>query len=127
MKQLNLIDKAFLLKKTSLFGALDLDLLLTLSDKMEMRHFNEGDLIFKKGQDGNQMYLILSGEVQIEDHLLMAGEFFGDEAIFNERPRRYSAHCKEKASLLTMSRNHLLSIIAECPSVALALLKKYTQ
>ncbi|MCP5469824.1 MAG: cyclic nucleotide-binding domain-containing protein [Chlamydiales bacterium] len=127
MKQLNLIDKAFLLKKTSLFGALDLDLLLTLSDKMELRGFIEDDCIFKKGQEGNQMYLVVSGIVEADGKLLTSGDFFGDEAVFNEKPRAYNAICKEKASLLAMTRNHLLSIIAQCPSVAVALLRKYTQ
>ncbi len=130
MTQLNLIDKAFLLKKTELFGSLDLDLLLTLSDKMELRHYNDEDLIFRKGQDANQMYLVVSGEVEIDrdvhPELLRTGEFFGDEAVFNEKPRRYTAVCRDKALLLTMTRNHLLNVIAQCPSVAIALLKKYT-
>ena len=130
MTQLNLIDKAFLLKKTKLFGSLDLDLLLTLSDKMELRNYADEDQIFRKGQDASQLYLIVSGEVEVDrdthPELLRSGEFFGDEAVFNERPRRYTAICRDKVLLLTMTRNHLLSIIAQCPSVAIALLKKYT-
>lgn len=127
---MNLIDKAFLLKKTDLFGSLDLDLLLTLSDKMELRYFNSDDMIFRKGQDANQMYVVVSGEIEVDraEHpeLLRTGDFFGDEAVFNEKPRRYTATCREKSLLMTMSRNHMLNIIAQCPSVAIALLKKYT-
>ncbi len=130
MRPLNLIDKAFLLKKTPFFASLDLDLLLTLSDKTELRHCNDEDLIFRKGQDANQMYLVVTGEVEVDrstrPELLRTGEFFGDEAIFNEKPRAYTATCRGKTLLLTMTRNHLLSIIAQCPSVAIALLKKYT-
>jgi CRP/FNR family transcriptional regulator, cyclic AMP receptor protein len=132
MRSLNLIDKAFLLKKTSLFGALDLDLLLSIADKMESMHFRPTDAIFQFDQDAHRMYLIVSGQVFIADkigtHLaeLASGDFFGDEAMFNEKRRSYIAFCKTKVELLSLSRSHLLSIIHECPSVALALLEAYT-
>ncbi len=132
MRNLNLIDKAFLLKKTSLFGALDLDLLLSIGDKMEVLHFRPSETIFQYEQDAHRMYLIISGEILIQNkcHQLLAelgmGDFFGDEALFNEQKRAYSASCKSKVELLALSRSHLLSIIYECPSVALALLESYT-
>jgi hypothetical protein len=67
MRSLNLIDKAFLLKKTSLFGALDLDLLLSIADKMECVYFRPADTIFQLDQDAYRMYLIVSGQVLIAD------------------------------------------------------------
>jgi CRP/FNR family transcriptional regulator, cyclic AMP receptor protein len=132
MRSLNLIDKAFLLKKTSLFTALDLDLLLSIADKMESIHFRPIDTIFQLDQDAYRMYLIVSGQVGITDKNgvqvaeLTPGDFFGDEAMFNEKRRTYIAFCKTKVELLSLSRSHLLSIIQECPSVALALLESYT-
>ena len=130
---MNLIDKAFLLKKTKFFGALDLDLLLTIADKMELGIYQPGSKVFLKGLDANQMYLIATGTVKINDAqgdelaLLQAGQFFGDEAIFNERPRAYEAVCSSETSVLTLSRSHLLAIINECPSVAISLLEAYTE
>ncbi len=132
MRPLTLIDKAFLLKKTPLFGSLDLDLLLTISDKMELGTFKRGIKIFQFDQDAHRMYLIVEGLILIKDKndqqlaTLAAGEFFGDEAIFNEKPRTYEAICQTDTVLLTLSRPHLLSIIAECPSVAISLLEAYT-
>ncbi len=130
MKELNLIDKAFLLKKTSLFGSLDLDLLLTIADKLDIMVYSKEEPVFSIQQDANQMYLIAEGQVLIEcNHkktTLIAGEFFGDESVFNEKARAYSAKSVTQAILLTLSRNHLLGIIAECPSVAVALLEAYS-
>jgi CRP/FNR family cyclic AMP-dependent transcriptional regulator len=132
MKTLNLIDRAFLLKRTRLFGSLDLDLLLTIADRLEVNFFKTGETIFSINQDANQMYLIVDGEVLIENNqkeilgCLKSGEFFGDESIFNEKSRNYSATSKMSASILSLSRNHLLGVIAECPSVALALLEAYS-
>lgn len=43
------------------------------------------------------MYLIVEGEVLIENPhgeplaKLTSGEFFGDESVFNEKPRTYNA------------------------------------
>jgi CRP/FNR family transcriptional regulator, cyclic AMP receptor protein len=132
MPNLTLIDKAFLLKKTTLFGALDLDLLLSIADKMEAMYYRPADTIFQLDQEAHRMYLILVGQVFIEGGNgvplaeLSAGDFFGDEALFNERRRAYAAHCKTRVELLALLRSHLLAIIHECPSVALFLLTAYS-
>lgn len=132
MRRLTLIEKAFLLKKTKLFESLDLDLLLTISDKMDFVSFRENEKVFQLDQNGQRMYLIVEGSVRIQGKeekelaTLQAGEFFGDEAMFNEKPRTYEAVCQTQTALLALSRSHLLSIIAECPTVAIAFLEAYT-
>ncbi|MDR3623926.1 MAG: cyclic nucleotide-binding domain-containing protein [Chlamydiales bacterium] len=132
MKSWTLIDKAFALKTTNLFAELDLDLLLTIADKMGTSRFKEGEIIFPLLQDAHRMYLIVEGTVQIQDtneHILAhlhQGDFFGDESLFNEKPRAYSAHSLTHTTLLTLSKIHLLTIISECPSVATTLLHAYT-
>ena len=129
---MNLIDKAFLLKKTALFRSLDLDLLLTISDRLEPVTLRKQEKVFQLGQDAHRMYLIVEGRVRIQgkggERLdeLITGDFFGDEALFSQSARAYEAICILPTTLLALSRSHLLSIIAECPSVALALLEAYT-
>lgn len=132
MRNINLIDKAFLLKKTSLFGALDLDLLLTIADKMEYLHFRQNEKVFQHDQEAHRMYLIVSGLISVQDNAgetlaeLKSGDFFGDESMFSNNPRTYAASCETPTTLLALSRSHLLSIITECPSVALSLLEAYS-
>ncbi|NGX55213.1 MAG: Cyclic AMP receptor protein [Chlamydiae bacterium] len=132
MKPLNLIEKAFLLKKTAFFRELDLDLVLTIADKLELTTYSPSTPIFCSGQETYHMYLIVEGRVKIEDKgqatlaELRPGEFFGDEAIFTEKPQGYSAIAVTECVVLSLSRSHLLTIIAECPSVALNLLEAYT-
>ena len=131
MRSLNLIDKAFLLKKTNLFGSLDLDLLLSIADKVESLHFRAADKVFQIDHEGSRMYLIAAGQISIVDKYeqplanLAAGDFFGDEGIFNDKRRTYSAYCLTKVELLVLPRSHLISIIQECPTVALCLLEAY--
>jgi len=131
MKPLSLIDKAFLLKRTQLFAALDLDLLLSIADKLGVSTFDAGETIFSLDQDAHRMYLIARGSVRIrtKDNSLLAllgtDEFFGDESLFHDRPRAYEAFCESDALLLSLSRTNLLTIISECPSVAVAFLHVY--
>jgi len=129
----SLIEKAFFLKKVRLFNELDLELLLAISEKLHEDDYDAEEKIFASGQVANRIYFIETGAVQIVDEKmkvlseLTAGDYFGDESLFNEQPRAYSAVCKTDALLLTLSRSHLLSIISECPSVAVVLLQAYSQ
>ncbi len=132
MKRLNLIDKALMLKKTSLFGSLDLDLLLTISDQLYPISFEPQETIFHIEQEAHRMYLIASGEVEIKNQqqeivtILSPLDFFGDESLFNEKPRAYTAISRGETLLLGLSRTHLITIISECPNVALRLLTVYS-
>lgn len=133
MKALTLIDKAFLLKKTKLFGTLDLDLLLIISDKLDIAIFEPSTKILALGEGGSRMFLIADGEVSIKDRSkedlaeLTTGEFFGDEALFSQNGQEYDAIAKTRVRCLRLSRTHLLSIIDQCPAIALSLLEAYTK
>lgn len=133
MKKLSLIEKAFYLKKTTLFGFLDLDLLLTISDKLDSIQHKSGEQVFLLDQHTLRMYFIVDGHVLIQDKKgvfleeLSSGDFFGDEALFNERPRGYEASCKTSVSLLALSKSHFLGILNECPSVSICLLEAYSR
>ena len=129
----SLIEKAFFLKKVRLFSDLELELLLAIAEKLHEDDYDAGEKIFIPGQVANRIYFIAEGTVQISDermkpfYELSKGDYFGDESLFNEQPRSYAALSKTDALFLTLSRSHLLSIISECPSVAVSLLQAYSQ
>jgi CRP-like cAMP-binding protein len=129
----SLIEKAFFLKKSRLFNELELELLLAIAEKLHEDDYDAKEKIFSLAQVANRIYFIIQGKVEIFDDQskflceLTNGNYFGDESLFNEKPRTYSAICKTDTLLLSLSRSHLLSIISECPSVAVALLQSYSQ
>jgi signal-transduction protein with cAMP-binding, CBS, and nucleotidyltransferase domain len=129
----SLIEKAFFLKKTRLFNELDLEVLLAIAEKLHEDDYEKDEKVFTPGQVANRIYLIAEGTVQItDDHKkvlceLHPGDYFGDESLFNEQPRGYASTCKTDTLFYTISRSHLLSIISECPSVAVTLLQSYSQ
>ncbi len=129
----SLIEKAFFLKKLRLFNELDLEILLAIAEKLQEDDYDAEEKVFTSGQVANRIYFIAQGRVQILDERmkpileLNTGDYFGDESLFNEQPRNYTALCKTDTLFLTLSRSHLLSIISECPSVAVSLLQSYSQ
>ena len=133
MKPLTIIEKAFLLKKNCLFKEFDLDLLLPIANNMNMLFFEQGDHIFDIGNIAHNMYLIAKGTVIIKnknDNMLTTldkGDFFGEESLFNERPRAYTATSHTDNVLLSLSQTNILTIISECPSLAISLLKIYSE
>lgn len=133
MKPLTLIEKAFFLKKVKPFVDLDLDLLLAIAEKLYVDEYDKNESVFSIGQSANRVYLIFQGNVLLLDekgHFLSeleASDFFGEESLFNEQPRSYLATCKTDSLLFALSRSHLLSIISECPSVAVLLLQSYAK
>jgi CRP-like cAMP-binding protein len=129
----SLIEKAFFLKKVRLFSDLELELLLAIAEKLHEDDYDVGEKIFIPGQVANRIYFIEKGTVQVCDERMKPfselgrAEYFGDESLFNEQPRCYAVVAKTDSLFLTLSRSHLLSIISECPSVAVALLQAYSQ
>ena len=86
---MNLIDKAFLLKKTFLFASLDMDVLLSIADKSEVMLFKASSEIFSEGQRSFSLYVIAEGCVKIFskeaaiDVSLKPFDSFGEESFFN--------------------------------------------
>lgn len=131
MKLLTLIDKAFLLKRTPLFAMLDLDLLLVISDKLETLRLDAEDVVFAISDPGTRVYFIVKGTIEIQSQngkgpiRLATPDFFGDESLFSEKPRAYQAKAVTETQLLSLSKPNLLTIISECPQVAVGLLQAY--
>ncbi len=70
-----------------------------MSGDVTVRHYREGARIFSEGDRGDGMYVILTGRVRIfrskEGHettlaVLGHGDFFGEMALFDHRPRSAS-------------------------------------
>src|ERR1700733_6257487 len=126
-----LIDKAFLLKKTAIFSSLDIDLLLTIADKMDVETYKKGSKIFQIGQDASRIYIVVEGSLHVKNKAdlllaeLVALDFFGDEAVLGEKTRGYDVICQSDLSLLSLTATHLHAILMECPTVAASFLEAY--
>ncbi len=93
--------------------------------------FKTGDIVFEDGAKGQEMYIILEGEVQVHkrvsgrDVLIAAlgkGEIFGEMALLEDLPRSAEVRVKTSCSLLSITAANLERLRQESVSTALKLM-----
>ena len=97
------------------------------------REYHAGDVLFREGESGEVMFVIQSGAVRItkevggEDKVLAVlgpGEFLGELAILNGKPRTATATVVETARCLVIEAKTLEAMVARNAEIALRLIKK---
>ena len=103
-----------LIKTCSFFSNMDVDEVEAFLHQCKSKKAEPGEMIFRKGDEGNDMYVIVSGEVIIlsggtEEHNLRLGEgeVFGEIALIEGIPRSAGVRAEAETSLLTVSRRIL--------------------
>jgi CRP/FNR family transcriptional regulator, cyclic AMP receptor protein len=97
------------------------------------REFRAGEVLFREGESGEEMFVIQGGVVRITKRVggeerplatLGRGEFVGEMAILNEKPRTATATVVEDAKLLVIGAKTLEMMISKNSEIALRLIKK---
>jgi CRP/FNR family cyclic AMP-dependent transcriptional regulator len=97
------------------------------------REYAPGDVLFVEGEAGDVMYVIQSGTVRItkqihgEEKMLAVlgpGEFVGEMAILNGKPRNATAAVLEPARCLVIEARMLESMLRRNAEIAIRLIKK---
>ncbi len=93
---------------------------------------NKKQILFKKGDSGETIYLIYKGQISMYLHsengeelmltTLQKGDLFGELTMFDNSPRTATAKVIEKAELFKMHRDPFLRFIKNHPDVAIAML-----
>ncbi len=93
-------------------------------------------VLFREDDPGDHMYVIQDGQVEISClvdgsklvlSVLKKGEFFGEMALFEDRPRTATATALGKARLMVLSRDTVKQRLQSDPFTALSLLKMTCQ
>ncbi|HSD88334.1 MAG TPA: Crp/Fnr family transcriptional regulator [Kofleriaceae bacterium] len=96
------------------------------------REFKAGTVLFEEGQPGDYMYVVTRGEVEIRRKVgetervlavLPAGEFFGEMAILNARPRSATAVVRVDSRLLVIEGSTFEAMLRARPEIALRIIK----
>lgn len=89
--------------------------------------YQDRELVIRQGEEGNCMYVIQSGQVEIfreeggqEVRLRVAGpnEFFGEMAIVEKDVRSASVRALGRATIMTIDKRTFLRRVHEDPSLA---------
>jgi hypothetical protein len=124
------------LKQVPLFSDLTLEQLSSIDRLMVTRHYLKGELVFREGDVGSELYVVLEGEIRI--HLDGAGRdvtiarfgpntVVGEMAVFDEQPRSASAEATTDTTVRVLRKDRLQVIVHEHPEVLLEFVKNLSQ
>jgi CRP/FNR family cyclic AMP-dependent transcriptional regulator len=125
------------LRSVPLFASLNDEDAAALRGLLELEQRQAGARLFRQGEAGDRLYLIVGGRVRIhvrdregEDVTLTelaGGDFFGEMAILDGKPRSADATVAEDARLAVLSRADFDAFVRRNPGVALTMLSAITE
>ena len=94
-------------------------------DVMQVR---KDETIFLHGSIGMHMYIVLEGQVEIRIgdrvvDVVNPGQFFGEMALVDDRPRAGDAVSRTSSKLLKIDSKQFIKLVRESPDFALKTLK----
>ncbi|MCG8554269.1 MAG: cyclic nucleotide-binding domain-containing protein [Proteobacteria bacterium] len=119
--------KLEVLHKMPVFRYLTYQELVRVMGFTESKCFGPDEVIVKEGDDGEELYIVLSGEVRVhsgdnEIVVLGAGQHFGEMALIDRAPRSASVTSILESKLIVLRRKQFFDIVREDHDVAVKLL-----
>jgi CRP-like cAMP-binding protein/tetratricopeptide (TPR) repeat protein len=122
-------DKVDLFKERGLSAA-EMKLLATFSSE---ERFREGSMVFREGEKGDKLYIVLDGRIRISKFIpgvgeealtvLDRGDFFGEMALIDDKARSADAKAHDgDATVLSIDRATLNEILSMDPHASLQFL-----
>ncbi|HSW28754.1 MAG TPA: GGDEF domain-containing protein [Longimicrobiales bacterium] len=102
-----------------------------LASRTRREHFRSGADIVQIGAPGRSLYLVMDGLVQViypssaadfELARLGAGDFFGEMALLNDKPRSATVRALTPVDLVALDKEEFRRVVSETPGLALQLL-----
>ncbi len=97
------------------------------------RVYPAGHVVFEQGDAGSRMYIVGRGQVRIfrqapAEEITLAvlgpGEFFGEMALLEGRPRCASARVERSATLIEIDSKHFVEMVRSNAEIAVRLMRK---
>ncbi|WP_028973670.1 Crp/Fnr family transcriptional regulator [Spirochaeta cellobiosiphila] len=97
------------------------------------REYQKDEIVFDEGQEGKEMFIILSGSVTIlkktsadaykELITLNKGDMFGEMALIEQKKRSAMARAEETTKLLVLNEAAFFSFLESNPSFSIKIIK----
>lgn len=108
-----------------------------LAAHLRERRLHAGHVLVTEGERGVEMYFVRSGELAILKNItggveqvvarIGAGEFVGEMALFDRRPRSASIRAESETELLVLDRPAVQALINMSPATAAAFLRALSE
>lgn len=123
-----------MIEATQMFRDLEWHDIEALSDYMQAYEASEGSTLFREGENGTYLCLIIKGKVDVykEDHndrrkivaTIGSGKTLGEMAIIDGEPRSATAVMVEPTILAILTETNFLRLVSEKPALATKILLK---
>jgi CRP-like cAMP-binding protein len=96
----------------------------------------EGDMVFRKGDMAEQMFVLLSGKVRFYlgdspsggwSEEFTKGDCFGEASLLDAQPRHATAVAMEDTELIAVSRGTFMRMIRQSPEISVKMMQRLTQ
>ncbi len=132
MASLTVIEKMMLIRQVPIFSELDPDDLEELADIVEERRVEPGRDVFREGDPGDAVYLIVKGEVTVftggtgdrPERVLSqlgSGACIGEMAVLDASPRSATVRANERTRMLRVPGEGFKRVMSERPEMSQAI------
>lgn len=121
------------LKKAFLFQGLPDDVLDALAQKVSHRRLTKDEVLFRRGDEGDALYIIDDGWVKIvreddqgrelELNRCGPGEAFGEMSLLDQEPRSAGVVALTDTDVLELNQDSFFELLDQRPDVALNLIR----
>jgi len=103
----------------------------SILDRCESVDLAKGEVLFRKGDDSNALYIVRKGELTVLDEIpgqrvflagLHEGEIFGEMAFIDGRPRSASVQAAKDSQVLMFTKEEFIRLVIERPETGARLL-----
>ena len=120
-------DRTAMLAHVPLFAHLSKRQLRGVLEQTSEYEYDQGDVIVKDGTLGHTLFVLIDGKARVVKSnrtvaRLSPGEFFGEIAVLDRRPRTASVVADSPVTCLLLHREDLRKVLAEEPQIAWSML-----
>ena len=123
---LNPVEIALHLKSLPLFDGLTTRELMNLANEVREERHGAGTIVFREGEPGDCLYLIVEGQVRVTRGETLLREqgpksFFGEIAVLEGENRTATVATATPVRFLRLDRDDLLRLMEELPTIAIGI------
>ena len=128
--QIEVNRKVEALRKISLFERLNYPELVKALNIAQLVRYAEGDTIIREGEEGECMYILLSGRVEVLANdlvfkVLEKGGHFGEMSLIDKDVRSATVRAAENCDLLVIHRTDFFHLLNQEPHLAIKILLSF--
>lgn len=117
------IERVLILKSIDLFARTPDDVLAQLAAELESIEVAAGEPIIRKGDIGDSLFVIVSGQVRVHDGDTVVArlgdrEIFGELAVLDPEPRSASVTAETNVALFRLDRDDLFELLPDHIEIA---------